>query len=123
MRERATDRAAVSHLLIGDLARRGAEQAEVRPPLQVGVTRHRADLPGAVVALNAAQVADPAQVDEQLGRGKAQLHERQQRVTARQQPGVLATVLKQIGAVAIECGHLCSAVDVDTTEALEQLRG
>jgi len=32
-------------------------------------------------------------------------------------------VLKQIGAVAIECGHLCSAVDVDTPEALEQLRG
>jgi len=31
-------------------------------------------------------------------------------------------VLKQIGAVAIECGHLCSAVDVDTPEALEQLR-
>ena len=32
-------------------------------------------------------------------------------------------VLKQIGAVAIECGHLCSAVDVDTPEALDQLRG
>jgi len=32
-------------------------------------------------------------------------------------------VLKQISAVAIECGHLCSAVDVDTPEALDQLRG
>ncbi len=32
-------------------------------------------------------------------------------------------VLKAIGAVAIECSHLCSAVDVDTPEALEELRG
>jgi CTP:molybdopterin cytidylyltransferase MocA len=32
-------------------------------------------------------------------------------------------VLKAIGAYPIECSHLCSAVDVDTPEALEQLRG
>jgi len=32
-------------------------------------------------------------------------------------------VLKAIGAVAIECSHLCSAADVDTPEALEELRG
>jgi CTP:molybdopterin cytidylyltransferase MocA len=32
-------------------------------------------------------------------------------------------VLKAIGAVAIECSHLCSAADVDTPEALEDLRG
>jgi molybdenum cofactor cytidylyltransferase len=31
-------------------------------------------------------------------------------------------VLKRIGAFAIECGHLCSAVDVDTPEALDRLR-
>jgi molybdenum cofactor cytidylyltransferase len=31
-------------------------------------------------------------------------------------------VLKRIGAFPIECGHLCSAVDVDTPEALEDLR-
>jgi CTP:molybdopterin cytidylyltransferase MocA len=32
-------------------------------------------------------------------------------------------VLKQIGAHSIECSHLCSAADVDTPEALEELRG
>ncbi len=32
-------------------------------------------------------------------------------------------VLKAIGAFAIECSHLCSAADVDTPEALEELRG
>jgi CTP:molybdopterin cytidylyltransferase MocA len=31
-------------------------------------------------------------------------------------------VLKAIGAYPIECSHLCSAADVDTPEALEQLR-
>ncbi|HWI08566.1 MAG TPA: nucleotidyltransferase family protein [Solirubrobacteraceae bacterium] len=32
-------------------------------------------------------------------------------------------VLKAIGAYAIECSHLCSAADVDTPEALAELRG
>ncbi len=32
-------------------------------------------------------------------------------------------VLEEIGAYPIECSHLCSAVDVDTPEALENLRG
>ncbi len=32
-------------------------------------------------------------------------------------------VLKAIGAHAIECSHLCSAADVDTPAALEELRG
>jgi molybdenum cofactor cytidylyltransferase len=31
-------------------------------------------------------------------------------------------VLKRIGAYPIECGHLCSGVDIDTPEALDQLR-
>ena len=31
-------------------------------------------------------------------------------------------VLKRIGAFAIECGHLCSGIDVDTPETLENLR-
>jgi molybdenum cofactor cytidylyltransferase len=31
-------------------------------------------------------------------------------------------VLRQIGAEAIECGHLCSAADVDTPAALDALR-
>lgn len=32
-------------------------------------------------------------------------------------------VLEEIRAHPIECSHLCSAVDVDTPEALEELRG
>ena len=31
-------------------------------------------------------------------------------------------VLKRIGAFPIECGHLCSGIDIDTPEALEDLR-
>jgi CTP:molybdopterin cytidylyltransferase MocA len=31
-------------------------------------------------------------------------------------------VLKKIGAYPIECGHLCSPADVDTPEALDELR-
>lgn len=31
-------------------------------------------------------------------------------------------VLKRIGAFAIECGHLCSPVDIDTPAALDELR-
>jgi molybdenum cofactor cytidylyltransferase len=31
-------------------------------------------------------------------------------------------VLKRIGAFPIELGHLCSGIDVDTPEALEDLR-
>lgn len=32
-------------------------------------------------------------------------------------------VLKRIGAFGIECGHLCSGIDIDTPQALEDLRG
>ena len=32
-------------------------------------------------------------------------------------------VLKAIGAYPVECSHLCSAADVDTPEALAELRG
>lgn len=32
-------------------------------------------------------------------------------------------VLKRIGAYPIECSHLCSAADVDTPAALDELRG
>ena len=31
-------------------------------------------------------------------------------------------VLKRIGAYPIECGHLCAGIDIDTPEALEDLR-
>jgi hypothetical protein len=31
-------------------------------------------------------------------------------------------VLKRIGAFPIECGHLCSGIDIDTPQALEDLR-
>lgn len=32
-------------------------------------------------------------------------------------------VLKRIGAFPIECSHLCSGIDIDTPQALEDLRG
>ena len=57
--------------------------------------------PGHPVALGSAYFADIAALQGDVG--------------ARE-------VLKRIGAHPIECGHLCSGVDIDTPEALEDLR-
>src|SRR3954464_12085070 len=58
----------------------------------VRVGGHRPDPPLAVLALRAAEPADLAQVDEHRRRREAQLHERQERVAAGEDLGVLAAL-------------------------------
>jgi hypothetical protein len=69
--QRAADGPAVAHLLVGDERGRLAHRAEVGVALHVGVARHRADAPLAVLALHAAQPGDLAEVHEQRRRGQA----------------------------------------------------
>ena len=83
--ERAADRAAVSHLLVGDRRGGAGDEAELAALLKVRVAGHRPDPKRAVVALDAAQAGHPAQVDQQRRRREAQLHQRDERVPAGEQ--------------------------------------
>src|ERR1700754_1440439 len=60
--------------------------------LELGMRRQRTDPPGPVFAADAAQARNLAQVDEQRRRREPQLHQRDQRVSAGEQLGILATV-------------------------------
>lgn len=94
-------------LTLGDMPRitpeviaRFAELAAEHGP----VTRARGmfdGAPGHPVALGSAYFDDIASLEGDVG--------------ARE-------VLKRIGAYPIECGHLCSGIDIDTPQALEDLR-
>ena len=108
--QRAADGPAVAHLLVGDERRRLADRAQLGLALQVGVTRHRADPPLAVLALRAAQARDLAQVHEQRRRRQAQLHQRQQRVPAGQHLGVLAAVAQRLERLVERVG--CDVVEL-----------
>ena len=96
MRERAAERAAVAHLRVADRARDRPEQRRLRGHhvgrREVVVAGARAD--GQLVAVDArvAQLVQPPDVDQQLGRGEPQLHHRQQRVAAREHLGVVAVL-------------------------------
>src|SRR5215207_7657008 len=56
---------------------------------------HGADTEGAVLALDAGESRHAPQVDEQRRRRQPQLHQRQQRVSARQHLGVLAALAQR----------------------------
>src|SRR5690606_37174986 len=58
-------------------------------------TGPRADRDLVAVDPDVLQLGELADVDDQLGRGQPQLHDRQQRVPAREQRGVLAVLLQQ----------------------------
>ena len=92
----AADRAPVPHLRVADLAggvgqdrHLGAEQVA---RLEVAVAGEGAD--GDVVAgvADVGQVVQPADVDEHRRRGQPQLHQRQQRVAAGEQLGLVAVL-------------------------------
>ena len=92
MGERAADRPPVAYLGVGDRPGGTREDAQLGRVLELGVRRQRADPPAPVLALDPVQTRDLAQVDEQRWRGQPQLHQRQQRVAAGEQLGVLAAV-------------------------------
>ena len=105
MRQRAADRAAVAHLLVGDQdAARATTPARACP--EVGVPGHRADPPAAVLALDAVQAGHPPQVDQQRRRRQPQLHQRQQRVPAGEQLGVLAVLVQHADRLVEGLGRL-----------------
>jgi hypothetical protein len=77
--------------------------------LQVGVPRERADGDGAAVDPHVRQVLQAADVDEDGRRRQPQLHEREQRVAAGEELGVVAVavqradgVLEGLGALVVE---------------------
>ena len=92
---RAADGAAVADLLVGDQRRGVRHDAHLFGVLEHRVRRQRADPPAAVVAVEAAQLADAADVDQQRRRREAQLHQREQRVAARKQLRVLAALAER----------------------------
>ena len=89
----AADRAAIPHLHVGD---RRADLAEDRPRLrlrrghELGVRRHRADRQRPVgCELDPAQLVEPVEVDEHVGRRRARLHDVDQRLPAGERAGAV----------------------------------
>jgi hypothetical protein len=98
--DRAADRASVAHLGVADLAGDLRQQGHLGPQqlgvLDVVVAGERPDAHLPAPVAHVGQVADPPDVDQHRGHGEPQPHERQQRVAAGQQLGVV-TVLGQDG--------------------------
>ncbi len=96
VRDRAADRAAVPDLRIPDLARRVGEQrhlaAEQFGMLDVVVPGQRADHDVGSLIVDVGQVSDAAEIDDYLGGGQPELHQRQQGMAARQELRVLAVL-------------------------------
>ena len=99
MGDRATDRAAVTHLRVADVAGRVLQQRGVLGEqvgvLDVVVPGERADGDVVAVLADVAQVAEAADVDEHARLRQAQLHQRQQAVAAGDQLGLVAVLAEQ----------------------------
>ena len=99
MGERTGERATVAHLRVTDLARRRREERDVLGEdlavLDVVVASETADRDVITGVVDVGEVAQVADVDEDRGRGEAQLHERQERVPTGEDLGVVAVLGKQ----------------------------
>ena len=85
MSDRAADRAAMANLRVADLGRRlGEYRALRRQQLARGDVVVAGQAPIAIRSPSSyvRELREPADVDEQRRTGEAELHERQQRVTA-----------------------------------------
>ncbi len=100
VRDRAADRAPVPDLRVADPARRVREQwhlaAQQRGMLDVMVPGQRADRDVGAPIGEVGQLRQPGQVDDHLGGGQPQLHQRQQRVSSGQELRVLAVLGDQV---------------------------
>ncbi len=100
MRDRAADGAAVPDLRVTDLAGRVREQrhltAEEFGVFHVVVPGQGADRDVGPLVGDVGQVVQAAQVDDHLGGGQTQLHQRQQRVAAGQELRVVAVFGGQV---------------------------
>ena len=92
--QRAAERAAVPHLRVGDRRGRLREQRRVlrhqRVVQHLVVGGHRADHDGVAVVADAAQLGDPADVDDRRRVGQPQPQHRDQRLAAGEDLAVLA---------------------------------
>ena len=106
----------MTHLRVADFARRRREQRDVLGEdvavLDVVMTREPADRDVVARVGDVGEVAQVAHVDEHRGRGEPQLHERQERVTAREDLGFVAVLGEQrdrfvdgVGACVGELGR------------------
>ncbi len=95
----AADGAAVAHQRVGDdglgVGDDGEVLAQERRGEQVPVAGQGADVDGVALAADVAELAQVVDVDQVLGRGQAQLHHRQQAVTARHHPRLAAELREQ----------------------------
>ena len=103
MGQRTAERAPVADLRVADQPghvgqdrHRGPQQ---RAPLQVVMAGERADGDMVAGVTDERQPADPADVDEDGRRGEAEHHERQERMPAGQQLGVVAVLGEQCDGV------------------------
>ena len=108
--QRAADRAAVADLRVADLAggvgeqrQLAAEQAGVRHVVMGG---EGPDRDVAVLLPDVGELAEPADVDQHLGHGQPELHEREQRVPAGQEFRVLAALRGQAQGLVHRPGPL-----------------
>src|SRR5690606_7465592 len=72
---------------------------------ELGVGHHRADPVAAVLALDAVQPGDLAEVHEQCRRGDPELHQRDQRVAARERLRVVAALREQADRLVERVGR------------------
>ena len=95
----AADGAGVAHLHVADdgggLGQQGRAAGDGAGGLHVAVGGAGADDDVAPLGADLAQLLDPADVDQMLGRRQAQLHGRQQAVAPGEQAGVVAVLLQQ----------------------------
>jgi hypothetical protein len=116
VRDRAADRAPVPDLRVTDLPRRVREQRHFAGQdvgvLHVVVSGQGADRDVGAFVVDVRQVVQTAEVDDHLGCGQPQLHQRQQRVTAGQELRVVAVfgrqahrLLDRACPLVAECGR------------------
>ena len=101
----ATERAAVTHLgianLVGGEGQQGNLLLQQRRRFEVVVARQGADGDLVTTLLDIRQVGNPADVDEHRRDGQSQLHERQKRMAAGQQLGLIAVLAEQRYAAVV----------------------
>ncbi len=110
VRDRAADGAAVPDLRVADLAGRVREQRHLAGQqfgmVHVVVPGQRPDRHVGAPVAYVGEVTEPAQVDDHLGSGQPQLHQRQQRMPAGQELGLLAVLRGQVAGFLRRAGPL-----------------
>jgi hypothetical protein len=123
VRDRAADGAAVPDLRVADLTGRVRQQRHLAGQqfglIHVVVPGQRPDRHVGAPVGDVGEIAEPAQVDDHLGDGQPQLHQRQQRMPAGQVLGVLAVLRGQVAGFLGRAGPLVAERRRDHADAPE----